>query len=459
MQYNKPIFWHQGLFLQPQHFQLAELHNLHRLRAVREFGQPFFWGLTRFEVREGALEKKNFEITDIELLFEDGNFVSFPGNAVVESRSFDKAWENGEEPFMVYLGLKKWDRSGANVSVVEDVSKSGNTMFCVSPDPEELPDLLGGGPVGQVKLMNYSLRIFWENELDDLGAYSVIPIARLKLDLEKVKIDQSFIPPALTIRATPTLINIFKDISDQVASRSRRLEQYKNPAGLGTGELDFTSTVFLLALRTLNRYAPLLKHMAEAPNIHPWQVYGLLRQIIGELSSFSRDVSALGEGRGGEKLLPDYDHLNLGNCFEAARDIITHILDGLTAGPEFMTQFIFDDPFFTAEIPDRAFGEGNTFWLIVRTANPEKDLSELQKLAKLSATTGMSSLLARAVHGIGISVVDNPPPGLPKTKGSLCFKIDTESSLWNDVERNRSLSLYWDSAPKEMAAYVAVMRG
>ncbi len=115
-----------------------------------------------------------------------------------------------------------------------------------------------------------------------------------------------------------------------------QVEQYKNPAGLGSGDLDFTSTVFLLVLRTLNRYAPQLDHFAAAPHIHPWHAYGLLRQIIGELSSFSREMSALGEGPDGQKVLPDYDHENIGPCFEKAREIITNILDSLTAGPEFI---------------------------------------------------------------------------------------------------------------------------
>lgn len=432
---------------------------MHRMSAFREYGQPYFWGITRFEVREGALERRTFEVIDIEVLFDDGNFVSFPGNAKLETRSFDKVWKDGEKPLTVYLGLRKWDPEGGNVTVVEDDGPIINTMFSASPDPEELPDLLGNGPVGKVKPMRYALRLFWETELEDLGAYTLIPLARLVLDGQQVRLDDGFIPPALSLSGSKFLSNIFRDISDQVASRCRRLEQYKNPGGLGAGDLDFTSTVFLLALRTLNRYAPQLKHLADVPHIHPWVAFGLLCQIIGELSSFSRDVSALGEGGGGEKLLPDYDHQRLGPCFEAARSLITRILDSLTAGPEFMSQFVYEDPYYTAELPDRAFGPGNSFWLLIRTDNCEQAVPEILKIVKLSATKGMSSLLARAVHGIGLTFVENPPPGLPRTKGALCFRIDTDSPLWEDIEKSHSLSLYWDSAPKEMVAYIAAMRG
>ncbi|WP_432738115.1 type VI secretion system baseplate subunit TssK [Maridesulfovibrio sp. FT414] len=459
MHADKPLFWHQGLFLQPQHLQLADLHQLHRLRAIRQYGHPYFWGITGLKLREGALERKNFEVTDIEVFFDEGHLVTFPGNAHLEPRSFDKSWQEEGEPFMVYLGVRKWNPEGANVSLVENSVSSVNTMFAVSPDPEEQPDLLGSGPVAQIKPMRYVLRLFWEEELHDLGSYHIIPLARLILDVNEVRLDESFVPPCLTMSASKWLHNIFRDISDQVVSRCRRLEQYKNPTGLGSGDLDFTSTVFLLVLRTLNRYAPLLRHYVEAPHVHPWEAFGLLRQIIGELSSFSREMTALGEGPDGRKLLPDYDHENVGSCFEAARTIIANILDSLTAGPEFMTQFVFEDPYFTAAIPERAFAPGNTFWLLVRTEKPEQALPELLKIAKLSATHGMSTLLARAVQGISLMHVENLPPGLPRTKGALCFRIDTESPHWDDVVRSGSISLYWDSAPSDLSVYIAAMRG
>lgn len=460
MHADKPLFWHQGLFLQPQHFQLADMHQLHRMKALREFGQPHFWGVTRLEVREGALERRNFEVSDAEVLFPDGNLVSFPGNAVLAPRSFEDAWPDGEKPFMIYLGLRKWNREGNNVTVTDDPGATTiNTMFTASDDPDAQPDLLGNGPEAQVRPMRYVLRLFWEDELADLGDYHLVPLARLVLDGEQVRMDRAFIPPCLTLAGSHALTDIFKDITDQVASRCRRLEEYKNPGGLGGNDLDFTSTVFLLALRTLNRYAPALKHLLDAPHIHPWQVFGLLRQCVGELSSFSRDVTSLGVGVGGRQVLPDYDHENPGPCFEAARKIITRILDSLTAGPEFMAQLVFDDPFYSAEMPDRAFGPGNSFWLLVRTDDPDSALPEIQGMAKLSATKGMSALLARAVHGIPFAYEENPPPGLPRTKGALVFRVDTDHPLWEEVEASRSISLYWDSAPKEMAAYIAALRG
>ena len=33
---RKPVFWYQGLFLQPQHFQQADLYNQSTLAPLRD---------------------------------------------------------------------------------------------------------------------------------------------------------------------------------------------------------------------------------------------------------------------------------------------------------------------------------------------------------------------------------------------------------------------------------------
>ncbi|MGL1932058.1 MAG: type VI secretion system baseplate subunit TssK [Desulfotalea sp.] len=459
MYQKKPLFWHQGLFLQPQHFQQSALHQQDRLNTLRYYGHPYSWGVTSFSIRKQPLESKVFEVKNIEIMFEDGNFVSFPENAILKPRSFDTAWEDRGKSFTVYIGLKRWNDVGGNATVEDrDSEQNSNTMFSVSPDPEELPDLLGGGPVGQIKPMHYVLRLFWETEIEDLGSYHLIPLARLEMIGDQVRIDETFVPPLLTMRASDYLLGLFRDVSEQMAARGRRIEQYKNSSN-AKDTLDLSSTIFLLALRSLNRYIPQLKHLTLAPHLHPWDVFGLLTQIVGELSSFSSDITALGESPKGEKIVPDYDHQNPGPCFSAAVKVISDILDKLTLGPEFIGKFIFDDTFFSVTIPKRAFAANNSFWLLVQSNDSGAIVDEIVNIAKLSATKGMSVLLARAVHGVSLSLVENPPPGIPQSSNGLCFSIDIESPLWAEVESTGNLSLYWDGAPPEIIANLVVLRG
>ncbi|MFM2478736.1 type VI secretion system baseplate subunit TssK [Celerinatantimonas sp. MCCC 1A17872] len=457
---DKSLFWYQGLFLQPQHFQLSDLHQQHRLNILQTYAYPYCWGIARLQIREGALEQNSLEVSNLELLFEDGDWVSFPGNATLCSRSFEKDWPESEERFPVYIGLRKLNPEGDNVTVLDETAHfEPSTRFSATANPEEVTDYLGHGPQAHVKYLRYVLRLFWESELDKLGDYTVIPLLCLSKDGERISIDQKFIPPLLTISASQSLTDIVKNIFDQLCSRCRKLEEYKSPGGITSGELSFTSTIFLFALQTLNRYIPILHHLLQTPYIHPWQIYGVLRQLVGELSIFSQNISVLGDDSKGQQLIPDYDHKSPGIGFEAIRSVISRILDSLTAGPEFSGQFIFDDPYFTIEIPSQVFEPNYSYWIIFRTKNPEQAKKDILGVAKLSATKGMSSLLARAVSGIELIEVDPLPPGLPQTKDAVCLKINNLSRAWHDVEISGSLSLYWDTAPADMAAFLVVLGG
>ena len=54
MNIQRPLFWHQGLFLQPQHFQLADLYFQSLLTPLHNFLQPYLWGVQRWEIAEAA---------------------------------------------------------------------------------------------------------------------------------------------------------------------------------------------------------------------------------------------------------------------------------------------------------------------------------------------------------------------------------------------------------------------
>jgi type VI secretion system protein ImpJ len=42
---DKPLFWHQGLFLQPQHLQLNSQYCERLSLPLKTYLQPYFWGV------------------------------------------------------------------------------------------------------------------------------------------------------------------------------------------------------------------------------------------------------------------------------------------------------------------------------------------------------------------------------------------------------------------------------
>ena len=460
MDIERPLFWHQGLFLQPQHFQLLERSLQSLVVPFYDFREPHFWGVGELEIQRAALGTRSFSMLKGSLLFPDGTHAVFPGNALIEPRPFNDAWVEGGKPFTVYIGIKKWNYSGENVAVIEKLEDmTGVTTRFVSPaDPEEVKDLHSGGPVGKIQRLHYVLKVFWETERDKLGDYLLLPVAQLERMGEEVRLSERFVPPSLALSSSDLLLKLVKEIRDQITARSRQLEELKHQRGIQTAEFGSRDMVYLLALRSLNRYVPLLFHMTETQQVHPWAVYGLLRQLIGELSTFSEKIDVMGNIEAENRALPNYDHKTLWECFSQAQALISQLLDEITAGPEYVIRLVYDGTYFAAELKPAIFEGRMRFYLVFRTeTEPKSVISAVTTIAKLSSREHLPILIARALPGVRLEHLPVPPQELPRRAHSIYFAVDYQADQWAPVRKGNNIAFYWDNAPEDLEAELMVV--
>lgn len=460
MNIQKPLFWDQGILLQPQHFQLLERTCQGLLSPYQKYLQPHFWGVGSMALQKSALGTRSFHLQDGEFLFPDGTFVSLSENGCIDARTFDEAWVEGGKPFTIYLGLHKWRDNGENVTVLptlETVS-TATTRFITTTSHDVIKDLHAGGPEGQVKRLRFALKIFWETEQDQLGEYDLIPLAQLERFGAEIRLSEDFIPPSLSCAASPALYKLIREIRDQITARGYQLEEHKSKRGIQTAEFGSRDMVYFLALRSVNRYVPLLFHYTEADQIHPWHVYGILRQLIGELTAFSERISVLGELPDGKKALPEYDHRKLWSCFSAAQELISHLLDEITAGPEYVIRLAHDGAFYTADLKPAIFEGRNRFYLAVKTEeDPKTVLQALEDIAKLSSREHLDMLVSRSLPGIGLQYLQVPPQELPRRANTVYFAINHHDEQWAAVSKKYCLALYWNSAPTDIEIELMVV--
>ena len=402
---ERQLLWHQGLFLQPQHFQVTERYYQSLLTPLYRYQTPHMWGVVNMEIQQAALGTKSFQLLDGEFIFPDTTYVVLPENAVVESRYFEDEWVEGGKPFTVYLGIKKWTNAGENVTVLNAGAHLSDvtSRFIAPADPEEVRDLHQDGPAAQLKRLQYVLKIFWETEQDRFGDYEILPLAQMERMGSEVVLSKTFIPPSLTTSASNPLEKIIREIRDQISARGHQLEAYKRERGIHSADFGARDMVYLLAQRTLNRYIPGLIHLTDEKTVHPWTVYGLLRSLIGELSSFSNTISVTGEAADGTTLVPGYQHQNLWECFSSAQSAITSLLDEITAGPEYVFQLAYDGTYYSAELPPALFEGKNRFYLVIETEQePQGVLDSLAASAKLSSREQLPILIVRALPAIAL---------------------------------------------------------
>ncbi len=461
MEEKQGIYWHQGMFLQSQHFQMADLHSQFQYKPMLEAGLPHFWGVGELELVASATANRTVEVQSARLIFPDRSYVEYPGNAVIKPRPFDADWVEGDKPFTVYLGLKTLSANEKNVTIVPDLMEAGGvaTRYATLAAPPDVADLYSDGPDAQVRTLLHVVKVFFESEIDKLQDYTLIPIARLVRDGDAIKLSDSFIPPAYAISGSSVLMRLVKDIRDELTGRARQLQEYKSPREMQKAEFDASYMVFLLALRSLNRASPYLFHLTETRQVHPWLAYGAMRQLVGELSSFSERFNMLGEAEDGTPGLPPYDHADLGKCFDRVRSMVGQLLNEITVGPEFLTILEYRDGYHVGELPHNFFGQRNRFYLVIRT---EKDMdwvvNSVQRDARLAALREMPGLIAHALPGLELIHMAAAPQGLPRRSYSYYFRIEQISQQWDVVEHEGAIALHWLDAPDDLKAEIVVLR-
>ncbi len=121
---EKPLFWHQGLFLQPQHLQLNDLHSQSKFTPYHKYLQSYLYGAGNIEIKEDALSNYSLQIDKGEFWFKDMTYTVVNDNAIIEPRAFNDVWDEKTDSLIVYVGLKRHSNNSENVSSI----KSGESL-------------------------------------------------------------------------------------------------------------------------------------------------------------------------------------------------------------------------------------------------------------------------------------------------------------------------------------------
>ena len=460
---ERSIFWHQGLFLQPQHFQHFDRYVSSLISPAFQYVQPYFWGLRAVALNESSLLNRVVELTEMEALFQDNSWVVLGENCTVKPRSFaDIDFDfTGKDDFFVYLGLKRVNRFGANVTEVNR-NDTGvvDTRFLVDRDPEEVKDMyVPEGTPAQVSFLEHNVRIFWPEEVKDNDEYLFLPVARLEMKGEDIHLDKTYIPPTFQLSGAPGLVQTIKHIREQTLARCRVLETYKTTQSQSVEDLKLTNLYYISALGYLNRYLAAMTHVMETAVSHPWNVYGLLREMVAELSCFGERVNALGELRDGTELLPPYDHLDIHTSFIEIQKLIIELLGSIVVGSENVIPLIREEFMFSCNTPGDFLRERGMFCLMVRADTMDQSVVDsLTRHAKLANCFAIETLIARSLRGVPLIYREVPPLGMARHTDRLCFEIDTSNHLWKDVAADGNLCLFWEAAPEVTAIDLVITK-
>lgn len=423
---ERPV-WSEGLFLRPQHFQLAERGGAAALHARLDGALAFPWGIVELQLSDDRASGAQVGLERLVAVLPDGEVVRIPVDAP-PPLPFDVDGQVRNE--IVYLTIPA-NQPGAVAFAYGGAADAGIARYhVVEQDVIDATDPARAADTIEVGRANLSFGI----EEADLTGRIKIGLARIKeLQGRRVIWDDAYIPPVLDIRASTTLAGFLVDIMGRLDSRQDELSLRAVEGAEGGTE---TFAAYLL-LQLLNRWQPELRHLSRLDRVHPERLYTAFLSFAGELATFTRADRRPTD-------FPDYDHENLEMCFKP-------VVEALRAGlsTEFSRSAVqlelkqLQPGAYASTITDRTLYDQGRFYLAVSTRKPAEQVRRsLPSVVKIGSVAKMQQLVQSALPGVPLSAVAAPPSQIRVMPNYVYFELDRSSADWKDFATAPALGLH-----------------
>lgn len=421
------VIWSEGMFLRVHHFQQSDRWTERTLRGVARELQSFPWGLAEFAINRELLGVGKLALSYARGIFPDLTPFEAPGDTDLPP---PLELPEGTQDLVIYLavpsrqvglaetGSDRREHAGTRYRRAEYDAADANSDSFIDSHLE----------VGRLRL-SYAPS---NGQLAGLERLAVARITEVASSLA-VSLDDKFIAPILNCAAEAPLLALVTELQGLVSHRAEAIAaRISDPTVRGTAEIaDF------LLLQTLNRYEPLLRHMAaHAARIHPESFFALCLTMAGELATFTVDSKR-------PSRFPDYRHDDLkatfGAVFADLRASLSAVLEQ-TAVPIPLQERRFGVR--VGSIQDRALLQA-AFVLAVRANMPAESLRrQLPNQIKIGSVEQIAQLVNVALPGVPARPLSVAPRQLPYRNGTVYFELDTTSPVWKELEGSGAIAIH-----------------
>ena len=470
MQHLKPIYWRHGVFLQPHHFQYADIYTQNILWRSTQLSLVPPWGVVKLIINQDKLTQGTVEFNVLDFIFEDGTRVNIENNTVVGNFRFNPRKISSEKTgYKIYIGIKKLIEGQANVTRVDKSNDLGKveTRFINLIDDDLKHNLYEGGEMAQLEHINYVLQIFDEDSIKNAQGFSIIPILKLIRHEDQIIVDETYVPPLVASAGCHFFVSLIDSIYAMIQDRTKQLELYKMESfmqeaydGKHQKESRLASG-YRMALQTLARYLMEFSVDRQSHNLHPWYLYKLCSCMISELSLFSAKVDVHGSFVDDvNRSLPNYNHNDLYKTFAGIKNLLKLLLDDISLQPEMFIELKPDKANrFGVMVPDNFFNLGQEFYLGIVTKEPlHKCLEDFIHFAKIASESMVEELSSHALPGLKLVYMQERPQGIPNRPNTTYFKLVRNGYAWESIQRTRSLVVLWDSRPQDCQMNLSVIK-
>ena len=442
---TQEVFWSEGMFLRPQHFQAAHRHTLHLMNRGEGWDHRHNWGLRAFRIDEDALRDYRFRVLRLQArLPESGVLISVDDDgplSEVDLRPHLLGRRGQKEACTVRLFVPKLNSGGKNVPL----DGHDDTVRYRLDQKEVNDENTGDNPYPiDFRSLNFTLGV-GDGKRE---GYEDLCLARVTFSGRPdaaPELDPTYIPPLIGCEAwEPLRVNILQSIYARLGKMREPLLQQAS----GRRALSFDGTALgdlqtLLLLWVLNEAYSVLDIMAFADGVHPFQAYLELCRLVGRLAVFTRGRRSPG--------LPKYDHDDLFTCFNAILQFLDRFQEALPKPRVHERPFVGNG--FQMQVTLEREWLDTDNWLVfigVDSDLPPQDCQALltrggQVNMKLASRDHAEEVFYKGKGDLKFDPVAplDRPPDLPEGTNVFYLKVNPQSqpSEWEHVRKTCYLAL------------------
>ncbi|WP_263352391.1 type VI secretion system baseplate subunit TssK [Acidicapsa acidisoli] len=431
---TKPV-WSEGMYLGPHHFQAQSRYFEDALDFVTTSLWRDAYGFAGLQFDPDALRNGTLALTHARGLFSDGLAFDLPGSDIAPTpRDFAALFSPVADHLTMHLAVPVALRDGQNTSLQSAAAPS--TQIRYQGVDQMLPDQNTGLDEKPIKIGRKNLQLLAEAEVTDHCVS--LPVVRILRDGSgHYEADHTFVPPCLSLSASPALIDMLRRLIEILDEKSTVFTQEQQQRdGVFQAGMSARHVAQYWFLHALNSNVSPLRHFLLSRHAHPQELFREMSRLAGALCTFGLEVHP--------RSLPAYDHQELGARFAALDEHIRRHLEIVMPSKAIKIPLSQVETFlYQGEIQDeRCIGPAR--WILeISSPIGEADLiARVPKLSKMCSARFVLELIKRALPGLPLNHLSVPPPQIAARVESQYFAVNRGGPCWDHIVQTRQIGVY-----------------
>lgn len=427
------VVWGEGLLVCPQHFQQQELYFHEFVETRQSWPNPYAWGLAKMELDLVALKTGDFAIKSIQAVLPGGLVIDLdegdPG--LPGARPIGPAFESTAAVLEVFAAVPRAVEGSENYGAAD----TGTAPRSFETWTRDVLDLVDAATEVSVSFARPKLTLLFGSENRD--HFHTLKIGELRRDDSGgFELTNDFVPTCVRLAGATPLRAWTSELLKLMVAKRRAISSALRQVDSSRVEFTAQDVTRSLQLSAIASHIPMVRHLAEAPEASPFQLYSALSQLAGHLTTFSADIAP--------EELPLYSHTDLRQTFSDLFGKLRRLLE-LAMAENFLEVPLEArrDGMWIAMLKDPRLLECPVYVLALDVNAPQQEVANrVPHLSKVASWKQIPKIVRSAIPGAPIKASHRPPPEIPIRPHEVYFTVDTSHEYWEQILREKTIAIF-----------------